>query len=59
MIHWNLFDYYEFIDQMMAAHKYTKTEIDEMIPFERDIFVTLIKSRMPAAQEMPDAPTEF
>lgn len=59
MIHWNLFDYYSFVDQMMEAHKYTKTEIDEMIPFEREIFVFLIKSRLPAQVEMPSAPTEF
>ena len=35
----------------MQHHKYSLTELDNMIPFERDIYVTLLKQHLEEEQE--------
>ena len=35
----------------MQHHKYSLTELDNMIPFERDIYVTLLKNYLEEEQE--------
>ena len=57
MSHMNLVDYYAGINGLVE-HKYTKTEIDQMIPFERDIIVNLLNQDAPAQVEPREAPTE-
>ena len=36
--------YYELNFSLMQYHKYSLTEIENMIPFERDIYVALLKN---------------
>jgi len=35
-------NYYQVNFQMMQHHKYSLTELDNMIPWERDIYVSLL-----------------
>lgn len=35
----------------MQHHKYSLTELDNMMPFERDIYVTLLKQHLEEEQE--------
>lgn len=35
----------------MQHHKYSLTEIESMIPFERDIYVTLLKNYLEEQEE--------
>ena len=35
----------------MQHHKYSLTELDNMMPFERDIYVTLLKNHLEEEQE--------
>jgi DNA replication initiation complex subunit (GINS family) len=37
-------NYYNLNFQMMQHHKYSLTEIENMIPWERDIYVHLLKN---------------
>jgi len=34
--------YYKTLHSLMFHHKYTMTELNEMYPYERDIFVDMI-----------------
>ena len=36
--------YYQLNFSLMQYHKYSLTEIENMIPFERDIYVALLKN---------------
>lgn len=36
---------------MLQHHKYSLTELDEMIPFERDIYVTLLSEHVKKENE--------
>ena len=36
--------YYESSFAMMQHHKYSLTELENMMPWERDIYVTLLKN---------------
>jgi len=38
----NLSNYYRLTFQLMQHHKYSITELENMIPFERDIYVALL-----------------
>ena len=38
----NLLNYYKTNFAMVQHHKYRLTELEEMIPFERDIYITLL-----------------
>lgn len=40
--HEDLFSYYRTNFALVQHHKYSLTELEEMIPFERDIYVTLL-----------------
>ena len=42
MIHNSLQNYYAIIFAMVQHHKYSITEIENMIPFERDIYVEML-----------------
>jgi hypothetical protein len=35
----------------MQHHKYSLTELDNMIPFERDIYVTLLRNYLEEQEE--------
>ena len=40
--HDSLFNYYETNFALMQHHKYSLTELDEMLPWEREIYVGLL-----------------
>ena len=40
--HNNLTNYYQLTFQLMQHHKYSLTEIENLIPFERDIYVEML-----------------
>ena len=44
MAHMNAESYYELNFSLMQYHKYSLTEIENMIPFERDIYVALLQN---------------
>jgi len=43
MAHENLENYYKTNFALMQHHKYSLTELENMIPWERDIYVTLLQ----------------
>ena len=43
MVHTNLESYYKVNFALMQHHKYSITEIENMMPWERDVYVTLLK----------------
>ena len=40
--HEGLVNYYKLNFTLMQNHKYSLTEIEDMVPWERDIYVTLL-----------------
>lgn len=42
LAHESLINYYKTNFALVQHHKYSLTELEEMIPFERDIYVTLL-----------------
>ena len=46
MIHMNLMNYYELNFSLMQYHKYSLTEIENMIPWERDVYVTMLQNHL-------------
>ena len=46
MAHNNLENYFGLNFAMMQYHKYSLTEIENMIPWERDIYVGLLQAHL-------------
>tara|TARA_B100001250_G_scaffold80788_1_gene66472 strand:+ start:4825 stop:5007 length:183 start_codon:yes stop_codon:yes gene_type:complete len=46
MVHMNLESYYRLNFALMQYHKYSLTEIENLIPWERDIYVGLLKQHL-------------
>jgi hypothetical protein len=46
MIHIDLESYFRLNFSLMQYHKYSLTEIENMIPWEKDIYVTLLKQHL-------------
>jgi hypothetical protein len=44
MAHENLASYYKTNFALMQHHKYSLTELENMIPWEREVYVTLLKN---------------
>lgn len=42
LCHENAFNYYKTNFALMQYHKYSLQELDDMIPFEREIYVSLL-----------------
>jgi hypothetical protein len=42
---------YQLNFAMMQHHKYSLTELENMIPFERDIYVTLLRNFLEEQEE--------
>lgn len=38
-----MFTYYKLNFSLMYVHKFSLTEIENMIPYERDVYVTLLE----------------
>ena len=43
MAHTTLESYYKVNFALMQHHKYSITEIENMMPWERDVYITLLK----------------
>jgi hypothetical protein len=43
MAHINLESYYKINFALMQHHKYSLTELENMIPWEKDIYLTLLE----------------
>lgn len=43
MAHTNLESYYKINFALMQHHKYSLTELENMIPWERDIYIALLE----------------
>jgi len=46
MVHNNLENYFRLNFALMQYHKYSLTEIENMMPWERDIYVGLLQSHL-------------
>jgi len=44
MAHTDLASYYKTNFAMMQHHKYSLTDLEDMIPWEREIYVTLLQN---------------
>lgn len=42
LYHITLASYYRMMFSLMQHHKYNKQDLDEMLPFERDLFYTML-----------------
>lgn len=51
MIHESLGNMYQMNFALMQHHNYSLTELENMIPFERDIYVTLLKNHLEEEEE--------
>lgn len=46
MSHMNLRSYFELNFSLMQYHKYSLTEIENMIPWERDVYVAMLENHL-------------
>ena len=46
MVHMDLENFYKLNFSLMQYHKYSLTEIENMIPWERDVYVELLKQHI-------------
>ena len=46
MVHMDLENYYKLNFALVQYHKYSLTEIENMVPWERDVYVTLLKQHL-------------
>jgi|TARA_A100001391_G_scaffold84358_1_gene55244 hypothetical protein len=46
MVHNNLENYFRLNFALMQYHKYSLTEIENMMPWERDIYVGLLQAHL-------------
>ena len=46
MIHMDLENYYKLNFALMQYHKYSLPEIENLMPWERDVYVTLLKQHL-------------
>ena len=51
MSHMNLEAYFKINFSLMQYHKYSLTEIENMIPWERDVYVELLKQHIEEEKE--------
>tara|TARA_Y100000356_G_C11202870_1_gene258773 strand:- start:283 stop:489 length:207 start_codon:yes stop_codon:yes gene_type:complete len=53
--HNTLSNYYQLNFQLMQHHKYSLTEIENMLPFEKDIYVTMLISHIEEENKKQEA----
>ena len=46
MIHMNLESYFKLNFSLMQYHKWSLTEIENLLPWERDVYVELLKQHI-------------
>ncbi len=52
--HMNLASYYKIIFGLVQHHKYSITEIENMIPYERDLYVDMLMDFLEQQRETTD-----
>jgi hypothetical protein len=55
MIHMDLENYFRLNFALMQYHKYSLTEIENMMPWERDIYVALLQQHLEEEEEKAKA----
>ena len=55
MVHMDLENYYRLNFALMQYHKYSLTEIENLIPWERDIYVSLLQQHLEEEEEKAKA----
>ena len=55
MVHMDLEGYFKLNFALMQYHKYSLTEIENMIPWERDIYVALLKNHLEEEEQKQKA----
>lgn len=53
--HESLFNHYKMNFAMMQYHKYSLTELDNMLPFEREIYVALLVQHLEEEKRKAEA----
>ena len=51
-MHESLINMYQMNFALIHHHKYSLTELENMIPFERDVYVTLLKQHLQEIEEL-------
>ena len=51
MAHMNLESYFRLNFALMQYHKYSLTEIENMMPWERDVYVALLQQHLEEEEE--------
>jgi|TARA_X000001036_G_scaffold132623_1_gene125509 hypothetical protein len=51
MIHMDLEGYFKLNFALMQYHKYSLTEIENMMPWERDVYVALLQQHLEEEEE--------
>lgn len=51
MVHDSLANMYQLNFALMQYHKYSLTELENMIPFERDIYVVMLQQYLKELEE--------
>ena len=46
MVHMNLESYYKINFALLQYHKYSLTEVENLIPWERDIYIGMLKQHL-------------
>lgn len=46
MIHMDLMSYYDLMFAFVQFHKYSWTEVENMVPWERDVIVMKLKNHL-------------
>jgi|TARA_A100001015_G_scaffold307882_1_gene404532 hypothetical protein len=55
MAHMNLESYFRLNFALMQYHKYSLTEIENMMPWERDVYVSLLQNHIKEEEEKAKA----
>ena len=51
MSHMDMLSYYKLNFALIQYHKYSITEIENLIPWERDVYVTLLEEHLKEEEE--------
>ena len=55
MAHMDMMSYYKLNFALMQYHKYSLTEIENMMPWERDVYVALLQNHIKEEEEKQKA----
>ena len=55
LCHDSLYNYYKMNFALMQYHKYSLTELEDMIPFEREVYVAMLIKYLEEEKQRLDA----